>query len=181
MTVGENIKRLRKKNGLTQKKLGELCNPSVSESTIRKYELGLLNPKLETIRKIAKALNVDVWEIIEFDTIDIDNEMDFEPGNGNTTFSDLPPEVETVISLLGKEYGFVCPDSVVINGVEVRYFIVGLKDYERFVLYYDDVKKIADIMIKSTQPILGSLVENMKDCRPVDEIINEIVKDLENN
>ncbi len=181
MTVGENIKRIRKEKGMTQKALGKLCNPSVSESTIRKYELGLLNPKLETIRKIAKALNVDIWEIIEFNSFDIDNEMDFEPGNGKATFADLPPEIETVISLLSKEYGFVCPDSVVNNGVEVRYFIVGLKDFERFVLYYDDVKKIADIMIKSTQPILGSLVENMKDCRPVDEIVNEIFKELEND
>lgn len=179
MTVGENIKRIRKEKGLTQKQLAEKCG--MYESQVRRYELGKANPKLETIRKIAKALDVDVWELIEFNTIDIDDEMDFEPGNGNATFSNLPPEMETVISLLGKEYGFVCPDSVVNNGVEVRYFIVGLKDFERFVLYYDDVKKIADIMIKSTQPILGSLVENMKDCRPVDEIVNEIFKELEND
>lgn len=38
MTVGENIKRIRKEKELTQKKLGELCNPPISESNIRKYE-----------------------------------------------------------------------------------------------------------------------------------------------
>ena len=30
MTVGENIKRIRKEKRLTQKQLGELCNPSIS-------------------------------------------------------------------------------------------------------------------------------------------------------
>lgn len=174
MTVGENIKRIRKEKGLTQKALGELSG--INEVQIRRYEIGGANPKLETIRKIAKALNVDIWELIEFNAFDIDNEMDFMPGNGNATFSNLPPEMETVISLLGKEYGLVCPDSVVNNGVETRYFIVGLKDFERFVLYYDDVKKIADIMVKQTRSILGNLVEDMKDCRPIDEIVQELEK-----
>ena len=52
MTVGENIKRIRKQKRLTQKQLGELCNPSISAATIRKYELNILNPKLETLQKM---------------------------------------------------------------------------------------------------------------------------------
>jgi transcriptional regulator with XRE-family HTH domain len=59
MTVGENIRKIRKEKGLTQKKLGELCYPSISESTIRKYELGILKPKIERKIIIAKALNVN--------------------------------------------------------------------------------------------------------------------------
>ena len=35
MTVGENIKRIRKKKGLTQRRLGELCG--INEANIRKY------------------------------------------------------------------------------------------------------------------------------------------------
>lgn len=66
MKIGETIRTLRKQNNLTQKQLGELCKPSISESTIRKYELGLLNPKVQTIEKIANALCVDKWEIIGF-------------------------------------------------------------------------------------------------------------------
>lgn len=56
MTVGENIKRIRKEQGLTQKQLGELCIPPIAESTIRRYELGKLNPKYQTLQKIAKVL-----------------------------------------------------------------------------------------------------------------------------
>ena len=35
MSVGENIKRIRKEKGLTQKQLGELCG--LADSAIRRY------------------------------------------------------------------------------------------------------------------------------------------------
>lgn len=63
MTVGENIKRIRKEKGLTQKKLGELCG--IAESNIRKYENGKQNPKVDTLKKIAKALECQVSDIDE--------------------------------------------------------------------------------------------------------------------
>ncbi len=70
MSVGENIKKIRKEKGLTQKKLGELCEPCISESTIRKYELGILNPKIETIDKIAAALDVPILTLMGHEVID---------------------------------------------------------------------------------------------------------------
>ncbi len=63
MTVGEKIKNIRKEKGLTQKKLGELC--SIDEANIRKYENGKQNPKIETINKIATALNVNICDLVE--------------------------------------------------------------------------------------------------------------------
>ncbi len=96
MTVGENIKRIRKEKGLTQKALGQLCN--MNESQIRRYELGLSNsnPKIETIQKIATGLGVP-WEILLSDQQEVDliikeemkkmvDSMNFEavtPKNGN--------------------------------------------------------------------------------------------------
>ena len=56
MTVGERIRQARKAAGLTQKALGKACG--IAEPTIRRYELGKLNPKYETLEKIAKPLNV---------------------------------------------------------------------------------------------------------------------------
>lgn len=55
-TIGEQIRELRKERGLTQKELGE--RSGIAEPTIRRYELGKLNPKFETVQKIAKALGV---------------------------------------------------------------------------------------------------------------------------
>lgn len=65
MTIGERIRAARKKAGFTQKQLGELAK--IAEPTIRKYELGKLNPKIETIQKIANALDVPVTEFLEID------------------------------------------------------------------------------------------------------------------
>lgn len=69
MTVGENIKRLRKERGLTQKNLGELCG--IAEPNIRKYENGKQNPKLETIEKIATALGVTAFDLMGIEYFDL--------------------------------------------------------------------------------------------------------------
>lgn len=63
MTVANRIREIRKEKGITQKQLGNLCG--IAESTIRRYELGLLNPKIETIQKIADALDVEIYELDE--------------------------------------------------------------------------------------------------------------------
>lgn len=58
MTVGKRIRVVRKLCGLTQKELGHAAG--IAEPTIRSYELERLNPKIETIRKIAEALGLPV-------------------------------------------------------------------------------------------------------------------------
>lgn len=62
MTVGESIRTIRLSKKMTQKQLGELAG--IAEPTIRRYETGKLHPKLETIKKIADALNVHVFDLI---------------------------------------------------------------------------------------------------------------------
>ena len=61
MTVGERIKTFRKKKGLTQKQLAEKLG--IIEETVRKYELGKLNPKKETLLRIAQALDVQLIDL----------------------------------------------------------------------------------------------------------------------
>lgn len=65
--IGENIKQARKKRGYTQKELAELCE--FATITLRQYESGKRNPKIETLQKIASALGVDVTELIEIDNV----------------------------------------------------------------------------------------------------------------
>lgn len=65
--IKANIRYYRERAGLTQKELGDKC--AIAEPTIRRYELGKLNPKYETLRKIADALNVSVDEIACSETI----------------------------------------------------------------------------------------------------------------
>lgn len=63
MSVGENIRRIRLEKGITQKELGE--KSGINPAQIRRYELGgkNSNPKLETIQKIADALEVSIADI----------------------------------------------------------------------------------------------------------------------
>ncbi len=63
MSVGENIKKTRKKIGLTQKQLGDLLN--VSEVMISHWENNKRIPKIESIKKIASALDVSVYNLID--------------------------------------------------------------------------------------------------------------------
>ncbi len=53
----DRLKAIRKEKKLTQKEVASRCG--IAEPTIRKYESGKLNPKWETVQKIAKALEVD--------------------------------------------------------------------------------------------------------------------------
>jgi transcriptional regulator with XRE-family HTH domain len=61
MNIGENIKKYRKEKKLTQKELAD--KSKVSEISIRKYESGDRNPKIEAVTKIATALEVAAYEL----------------------------------------------------------------------------------------------------------------------
>ncbi len=62
MTVGENIRAIRKRKGLTQKALGELLG--VSQATVGQYETNKNPPKIETLQKIANKLGASVFELL---------------------------------------------------------------------------------------------------------------------
>ena len=56
MNIGDNIKRIRKEKGLTQKQLAKKLG--VSQQNLAQYESNKRYPKLATARKIATALDV---------------------------------------------------------------------------------------------------------------------------
>ncbi len=61
-TIAKNIKRLRKKKGISQDKLSKLAE--VAYNTIIKIESGAIqNPTIETVQKIAKALDISLDEL----------------------------------------------------------------------------------------------------------------------
>lgn len=70
MGTGDLIRTTRKARNLTQKQLGELSG--IAEPTIRRYELGKLNPKYETLQRIAKALGISVLQLIPATAPDLD-------------------------------------------------------------------------------------------------------------
>lgn len=64
-SIGENIKRVRNEKGYTQAQLGARCAPKMADSAIRRYENNRVTPKLLTVRKIARALDVPLSELID--------------------------------------------------------------------------------------------------------------------
>ena len=62
--VGEKIRAYREFRGLNQIQLADLSGINVG--TIRKYELGIRNPKPDQLEKIASALGLNVSVFLDF-------------------------------------------------------------------------------------------------------------------
>lgn len=62
MTIGQRIKAERKRNGLTQKELAEICGLHVN--TIQQYELNKRQPRIEMLKEIAKWLGCTVNDLV---------------------------------------------------------------------------------------------------------------------
>lgn len=103
MTIGERIKQVRKEKGLTQKRLGELSG--TSEGTVRQYEIGKRQPRLEQLQRIAFALETTVSELVEpgyWSTVSKE-EID-ESWESNPPFYVKPEiRVENAMKLMDKE------------------------------------------------------------------------------
>ncbi len=63
--LGKNIKKYRNKKGLTQQKLADIVDIGIN--FIGKIEVGFSKPSLDTVIKIAKALDVKLCDLFDFD------------------------------------------------------------------------------------------------------------------
>ena len=94
MTFGELLKVLRQKLGMTQRELSE--KTGIAEPTIRKYESGRLNPKIETKEKFAAALGMPHLALLPGNSFQIDSSAEdlanklVQMRNGEIDPSDFP-------------------------------------------------------------------------------------------
>lgn len=70
MTIGEKIRKLRNHTGLTQRTLGELSG--TSETTIKQYELGKRQPRIEQLKKIATVFDFPLYLLLD-DNFELEN------------------------------------------------------------------------------------------------------------
>ncbi|MFW5436327.1 helix-turn-helix domain-containing protein [Paenibacillus apiarius] len=63
LTIGENIKRIRKSRGFTQSQLADKAN--ISRSYLADLERNRYNPSLSTLVAISAALNIEATEMME--------------------------------------------------------------------------------------------------------------------
>ena len=62
MDIGQRIRMYRERKGLSRKELAEMSG--VAEISIAQYELGKRQPRIEQIKKIAQALQIDPYILI---------------------------------------------------------------------------------------------------------------------
>lgn len=62
--LGQRIKELRISNNLTQEQLAEIVD--IGTTSISKIETGHTHPTPESLEKIAKAFNVDLYQLYQF-------------------------------------------------------------------------------------------------------------------
>lgn len=168
MTVGENIRRIRKEKGLTQKQLGERLN--MTQSAVGQFENDKTSPKIETVEKIASALGVNIVEIMEQFTI--------EQYKTTSEYQKLEKSVhaqEGIIAILTDIYGKVEDKNLEGQYGSGHYYLVG-EGEKQFILHDGDI----NTLYESTKASIPALVERMKDDRSEEEVVREYLKELNN-
>lgn len=160
--IGENIKRIRKEKGYSQKQLAEKLG--TTPQNLAQYENGKRIPKIETLDKIAYALDVFIADIKEDITWDErKNTSEAERTNKEITAMD------GFISILVEIYGKITPRTAVGKyGAEI-YYIVG-ENSNQFILHPNDIVTLYN----SARAAIPTIVERLKDNRPENEVIKEL-------
>jgi transcriptional regulator with XRE-family HTH domain len=100
----QNLKEFRKKEGLTQMKLAELCDTSASY--IGEIEIGRKFPSIEMIEKLAGILRIEPYHLFKNR---VGKNGDSDPENAypplpNAMKTELRKEIDTSISEILKKY-----------------------------------------------------------------------------
>ncbi|AOZ92284.1 helix-turn-helix domain-containing protein [Paenibacillus crassostreae] len=85
--IGENIRILRQKSGLSQEQLALLSN--MNTSYIGQIERGEKNPTIRTLEKIAAALKINITDLFTL--------------SSPSTKSDSPPQSQQYLAILTPE------------------------------------------------------------------------------
>lgn len=140
MGLGENIKRIRLNQNLTQQQLAD--NIGLKAITIRKYENNEREPNIQTLQKIAIALNSQIGDFLG-------NEFNNYPESSKKYIYKLITEsnfIESILEYFGysltsrmnleSEYEFELIDCdgkvVILSSGEMDDFIIDLKELIKF-------------------------------------------------
>ena len=63
VTIGDNIRKYRKKKNLTQKELGDIVR--ISNTYLSDMEIGRTNPSIKTLKRIAQGLEISYVDLLK--------------------------------------------------------------------------------------------------------------------
>lgn len=93
-TVIDNIKRIRKEKGITQEQLAEACGTATSYIGLMETYKNI--PKLSTIERIARALDIEPQILFQKDEINPDTEKKIEKIR-NSVLSSVEKELTKIL------------------------------------------------------------------------------------
>ena len=96
--IGLSIKENRKKLKLTQTELAEMIGKT--ESSIRKYEKGLIKIPNDVLEKLSNIFNISVFDLISSDRIFLPSEKDYDILYNNVVKNQIPKEMPIWIEKL---------------------------------------------------------------------------------
>ena len=144
MTIGQTIRALRKKGGLTQAQLGELCG--ISGGTVGSYENGITIPKRRVVEKIAHALDVSVERIMDSAATSFFARNEALSGSDALLY-------DGILSVLKELYGMVEGRMILgENGARKKYYLIRQISGD-FALYEEDITAIVRSAKASTPPL----------------------------
>ena len=162
--IGLKIKQKRKECKITQPDLA--LKIGKTESSIRKYEKGLVNIPTDVLEKIAEALNTTPFELIGPEWFD----MKIGPDNVDLLRREVSTH-EGILAILEDIYGSVESKEISSNSNWSQfYYLIG----QSFILHDKDL----ETLIRSTKALIPVLIDLMKDTRPEETVVQEMLKEM---
>lgn len=146
MTIGQNLRALRKKRGLTQSQLGALCG--MTGGAVSSYENGVTVPRRQVVQRLARALDVSPDRL----TQDAVPPLSPAPQPSDALL------YHGVLAVLKQLYGIV-EGRVIVgeNGLQRRFYVIKQIPGD-FVLYDSDIAAI----VRSAKASLSPMVDYMR-------------------
>ena len=160
MDIGARIRAIRQEKGMTQKQVADKCG--MADSAIRKYELGIQVPKVETAKRIAAALNVPPAQLLglEDQIIPPTTMLEATPGGD---FHITPVDTNTLPEAAfppGKAF-----KDTPVNGKEAvlinKYRSLNESGQQKATDYIDDLLKVEQYRLNSKQEFAQSLAPDL--------------------
>lgn len=193
MNTGELIRYYRKQRKLTQDELAKKCGTSAA--MIRQYELGKRNPKIDTIDKIAQALNIHIADIYSFtlDEWEKTDEYKRHQRDGDSHYVVVKlleiiferAEIVSVDICDDKNSELICCSDYISIGTGPKKKAIANADFDTLVkLIENNLKEIAGLICKEEEAFLSSLQNERSNvilkCVE-DEHVKLIIEDLNGN
>ena len=159
MTTGEKIRYYRNLRGMSQETLGEISG--IHYATIKKYELGIRNPKPEQLLKISNALGISINVFLDLDISTVSDVL--------SLLFKMDDEIDMNISADKKEDGAYIPSSVRIS--------FDNKELNKRLCKYLETKELLNTVLEKYQS--GSMDEKQKkELEDLEKTIDEIKQSL---